>query len=51
MYLISVLQIVLIVVGVIAVILVILYFAGSKLQEKQVNAEKMKHTILLMHHI
>ena len=49
MYLISVLQIVLIVVGVIAVILVILYFAGSKLQEKQVNAEKtMKQMSMTM---
>jgi hypothetical protein len=40
MFLMSVLNIVLIVIGVIALILVILYFVGTKLQAKQVNADK-----------
>ncbi len=40
MFLINVWNIVLIVIAVIAVILVILYFVGSRLQEKQVNADK-----------
>ena len=37
---INVLQIVLIVLGIVAAVLVILYFVGSKLQSKQLNAEK-----------
>ena len=49
MFLISVLHIILIVLGVIAVILVILYFAGSKLMEKQANTEKaMKQMSMTM---
>ena len=40
MFLLSIWNIVLIIVAVLAVILVILYFVGSKLQDKQVNAEK-----------
>ena len=40
MFLISVLNIILIIIAVIVVILVILYFVGSKLQTKQVAAEK-----------
>ncbi len=37
---INVLQIVLIVLGIVVAVLVILYFVGSKLQSKQLNAEK-----------
>ncbi len=37
---INILQIVLIVLGIVAAVLVILYFVGSKLQSKQLNAEK-----------
>lgn len=49
MFLANVLSIVLIVLGVIAVILVILYFAGSKLQAKQVSADKaMKQMSMVM---
>lgn len=40
MFLVNVLNIVLIVIVVIAVVLAILYFVGSRLQEKQVNADK-----------
>ena len=40
MFLISVLNVILIIIAVIAVILVILYFVGTKLQTKQVAAEK-----------
>ncbi len=49
MFLISVLNIVIIVLAVIVVILVVLYFAGSKLMEKQANAEKtMKQMSMTM---
>ena len=49
MFLISVLHIILIIVAVIAVILVILYFAGSKLMEKQASTEKaMKQMSMVM---
>ena len=40
MYLLSVLNIILIIIAIIVVILVILYFLGSKLQDKQLSAEK-----------
>ena len=40
MYLLSILQIIGIILAVILIILVILYFVGSKLQKKQIQAEK-----------
>ena len=49
MFLLSVLNIVLIVVAIIVAILVILYFVGSKLQAKQVAADKtMKQMSMVM---